>query len=38
MMCPDDRAVDHVGAGIPLNHAGQRFQHGVEQPVVAQRR
>jgi hypothetical protein len=30
MMCPDDRAVDHVGAGIALHRASQRLQHGIE--------
>ena len=30
MMCPDHGAVDHVGAGIALDHLGQRLQQGVE--------
>lgn len=30
MVRPHDRAVDHVGADIPLDHFGQRLQHGVE--------
>lgn len=29
-MCPDNGAVDHVGASIPLNHLCQRFEHGLE--------
>ncbi|OJY01941.1 MAG: hypothetical protein BGP07_02240 [Rhizobiales bacterium 63-22] len=30
MMCPDDGAVDHVGASIPLDQFGQSFQHCFE--------
>jgi hypothetical protein len=30
MMCPDNGAVDHVGASIPLDHLGQRFEHRLE--------
>lgn len=30
MMCPDDGAVDHVGASIPLKQFGQSFQHCFE--------
>lgn len=29
-MRPDDGGVDHVGAGISLDHLGQRFEHGIE--------
>lgn len=30
MMCPDNGAVDHVGASIPLDHLCQRFEHRFE--------
>ena len=30
MMCPDNCAVDHVGASIPLDHLCQRFEHCFE--------
>jgi len=30
MMCPDNGAVDHVGASIPIGHPGQRFEHRFE--------
>jgi hypothetical protein len=30
MMCPDNGAVDHVGASIPLDHLRQRFEHRFE--------
>lgn len=30
MMCPDHGAVDHISAGIALDHLGQRLQQGVE--------
>lgn len=30
MMCPDNRAVDHVGASIPLDQFGQGFEHRLE--------
>ena len=30
MVCPDNCAVDHVGASIPLDHLCQRFEHCVE--------
>jgi hypothetical protein len=29
-MCPDNGAVDHVGAPIPLDHLPQRFEHRLE--------
>lgn len=29
-MRPDDGCVDHVGAGISLDHIRQAFQHGIE--------
>jgi hypothetical protein len=30
MMCPDNGAVDHVGASIPLDHLRQSLEHGLE--------
>lgn len=30
MMCPDNRAVDHVGASIALDQFGQGFEHCLE--------
>ena len=30
MMCPDNGAVDHVGASFPLDHLSQRFEHRLE--------
>jgi hypothetical protein len=30
MMCPDNGAIDHVGASIPLDQFGQRFEHSLE--------
>ncbi len=27
MMCPDNGAVDHVGASIPIDQFGQCFEH-----------
>ena len=30
MMCPDNGAVDHVGASIPFDHLRQRFEHRLE--------
>lgn len=30
MMCPDNGAVDHVGASVPLDQLGQRFEHSLE--------
>jgi hypothetical protein len=30
MMCPDDGAVDHVGASIPFDEFGQSFEHRLE--------
>lgn len=30
MMCPDNRAVDHVGASISIDHLCQRFEHCLE--------
>ena len=30
MMCPDNGAVDHVGASIPFDHLRQRFEHRFE--------
>jgi hypothetical protein len=30
MMCPDNGAVDHVGASIPLDQFSQSFEHGFE--------
>jgi len=29
-MCPDNSAVDHVGASISLDHLRQRFEHRLE--------
>nr|WP_245420011.1 hypothetical protein [Phyllobacterium salinisoli] len=30
MVSPDNGAVDHVGASIPLDHLCQRFEHRLE--------
>jgi hypothetical protein len=30
MMCPDNSAVDHVSASIPIDHLRQRFEHRLE--------
>jgi hypothetical protein len=30
MMCPDNGAVDHVGASIPIDQFGQGFEHRLE--------
>ena len=30
MMCPDHRAVDHVGGRVAPRQFGQRFEHGIE--------
>ena len=30
MMCPDNGAIDHVSASIPLDQFGQGFQHRLE--------
>ena len=30
MMCPDNGAVDHVGASIPFDEFGQSFEHRLE--------
>ena len=30
MMCPDDGAVDHIGASVPFNEFGQSFEHRLE--------
>tara|TARA_R110000787_G_scaffold285347_1_gene400751 strand:+ start:2448 stop:2555 length:108 start_codon:yes stop_codon:yes gene_type:complete len=34
MMCPDDGAFDHIGAGISLHHFGKRFKQASNMPVV----
>jgi hypothetical protein len=31
-MCPDDGAIDHVGASIPLDHLGQGLEQRIEHP------
>ena len=30
MMCPDHRAIDHVGGSVPSCQFGQRLEHGIE--------
>ena len=32
MMCPDNGAINHVGASLPLDHLCQRFEHRLEHP------
>jgi len=34
-MCPDNGAVDHVGASLPLDHLYQRFEHRLEHAGLA---
>lgn len=36
-MCPDDGAIDHVGASIPLDHLGQGLEQRIEHPPPARR-
>ncbi len=38
VMCPDNGAVDYVGASVPLDQFGQRFEHRLEYASSTHRR